>query len=487
MCVYVCVCARTNDTFRLFFWVYAPVSEGTRAYVARHDGMDGIYTFDPNPSKASNVTCSKLELLFEPPSDAFAIKEAISVRVWAHDETKLTIVGKPRIKKGKDKSSRILIIDAFTGQLIDEIHPPPHGPDSSIANNVSEMEQWEGHQQQRADKKRTDERTGCVVRDTLTTHGADSFLFVLCSEGYIWRTLLENSSASTGIPSTRYGYDWTLIAGQGLQTGWLDGDAKTEFVVTRPHAFKFLPKPHHGLIVTDIDNRAIRIVELPSLQTMTVLYTPEILYPPGLNRNIVQIGSGSGFSSPSRGRKATRSAKSTESKQPTWRRNIEGQHTLATWEEAMIMCAKDGQRLCAPQTFLSGASTRTLRAQKLLPPPPETWSSTTCASCWITSDVYLHTKTSPSVYNCTKPASFVEGWAKGGRDQLPTSVSREYCRGRWNSGSVGVQVRHGPIGSYGAKPAAGVVAALEQMQPLELLRTRCRLNSEKLAVACCES
>ncbi len=81
-------------------------------------------------------------------------------------------------------------------------------------------------------------------------------------------------------------WDCEIVAGDpNDKVGWRDGCETSSVRFTRPHDMIILPESSK-LVVTDIDNRAIRLVEPPSLTNKSVICVSSVSYDEGLYMKI---------------------------------------------------------------------------------------------------------------------------------------------------------------------------------------------------------
>ncbi len=187
-------------------------------------------------------------------------------------------------------------------------------------------------------------------------------LFILASnprsyDAVVWRLSIDPHGKQT----------CTGVAGKiGRDSGWVDasGDA-IEF--SRPHHFALRPdsQPPQA-IITDIDNRALRVLDLTTYSTTTVMYNTDILAE-ALAANV---------------RFSRRSCADLRWPVPTMASGADRHQFCVssppavelelTLQQAKAHCSATGARLCEPPELLSTVLARDSR----------TWTAAACASCW---------------------------------------------------------------------------------------------------------
>jgi hypothetical protein len=157
------------------------------------------------------------------------------------------------------------------------------------------------------------------------------------------------------------------VAGKlGREPGWIDASGEAvEF--SRPHYFTLRPNSQPAqLILTDIDNRALRLLDLSTYVTSSVMY------------NSIQ-------DAPAASQQANRSKSScAELKWATTslvHASGEFQYCVSlpqahdgqlTHAQAQAQCNAQGARLCAPAELLSAG----------VIPDSRAWTAAECSSCW---------------------------------------------------------------------------------------------------------
>jgi hypothetical protein len=193
----------------------------------------------------------------------------------------------------------------------------------------------------------------------------------------------------------------TLSGKIGGDSGWVDssdGGKKVQF--SRPHYFQLLPDGTESkIVITDIDNRALRIVSLVDGSSSTVMYDRD--------RRLASI--------PVKERKSTISCKDQH-----WVEAIDTFDPLGskscvrppvkksfrlTYKQAKSYCKAEGARLCEPIE---------LRQSGVLP-NKVTWTAASCASCWHAKPgqqcaPVIKTLKTPGVH---KSKGFAHSWHSG--------------------------------------------------------------------------
>ena len=168
-----------------------------------------------------------------------------------------------------------------------------------------------------------------------------------------------------------------VLAGDGSRgSAWLDGDGRKAHF-TRPHDMVLLPGAAPRLLLSDIDNRALRVVALDGARrgaTSSVIYDDD----DALARRV--------------GDKARESARPAALQGEIECAAAAANNTNATWWCARDVCAARGQRLCAPRDFhalvpLRSESSQRSRRRTLRHddkrPKTGFWSAHACHSCWM--------------------------------------------------------------------------------------------------------
>lgn len=152
----------------------------------------------------------------------------------------------------------------------------------------------------------------------------------------------------------------------GFDSGWIDASGEAiEF--SRPHYFA--PRPGSNppqLVVTDIDNRALRLLDLATYATTTVMYNRDQIVaalPP--DRRLSRASCDKLDWPLSTAVAATTGASICVRPAAADAQDL----TLA---QAAAHCAAAGARLCEPAELLAAGSAQDARA----------WTAAECASCW---------------------------------------------------------------------------------------------------------
>ena len=159
----------------------------------------------------------------------------------------------------------------------------------------------------------------------------------------------------------------THVAGKiGRDTGWIDGTGELiEF--SRPHYFSPRPETQPPqVIITDIDNRALRLLDLTTYSSSSVMYNRDhTLSSVPLEQRTSKTAC-TELQWPASG--ASFAQNGTQfCMQPDKNRATEMSLT-----EAKAHCSALGARLCEPAELISAG----------LPPAAKVWSAAECASCW---------------------------------------------------------------------------------------------------------
>lgn len=355
---------------------------GRRAYVAEHEAEGGgVYAFDP---RHDDPVLTKL----------FQWPKATSVSLWyaAGSGLRLLVTGRwdrwPGLKKdrvGDPSGAKIAIVDVRNGTAVDVVDVcESYGSlRDALYDDTSRSFLVLGHPN----------RKGMV----LGAVGASEFFDARLRHK---RRVLRPSSHGFKTPAQARPCG-TIVAGDHSSgSGWTDAEAPGRTSrFSRPHAMALLPGGTH-VALTDIDNRAIRVVTLapPSRRgsTRTVLYE---------SRDAVL-----GDVGPACSRGAA--ANGTELVF----------HAMATAAAAEAHCASRGEALCdsdrAPNNTRSS------------------WTAKRCASCWISSDVFTNNE-SFSWRKCSQNLSL---------DDLPAVARDNYKKpGGWDGGRLAL--RRGPTGA----------------------------------------
>lgn len=160
----------------------------------------------------------------------------------------------------------------------------------------------------------------------------------------------------------------TAVAGRiGFDSGWID-DSGEAIEFSRPHFFALRPNSQPPqLVITDIDNRALRLLALTTYDTTTVMYDRDRIIgamPPEERRSVASCTelkwpiAGSAMGAPA----------------------CIGQAAGAAMDMTLVQaaehCRDAGARLCEPAELLSAGTL----------PGVQAWTAAECASCWQRSE-----------------------------------------------------------------------------------------------------
>jgi len=232
-------------------------------------------------------------------------------------------------------------------------------------------------------------------------------------DAVIWR--LKYNTAGDSIKCT------TLAGKIGGDSGWLDsleGGSSVQF--SRPHYFKLLPDGEKNkIIVSDIDNRALRIVNLLNGHTTSILYDRDRrlkAIPEKEKKSAIscqkQNWKNSGLSSNSLGNRSC--IQSLPKETPPM-----------SYDKARAFCKAKGARLCEPAE---------LRYTDVLTGGKSTWTSAACASCWqrkenMQCNPIIKTFKTPKAHH--KAKEFKQSWRSGQVIETGRMISngpRSLCR-----------------------------------------------------------
>lgn len=186
----------------------------------------------------------------------------------------------------------------------------------------------------------------------------------------------------------------------GRDSGWVDAVGE-DIVFSRPHYFTMRPNavPPQA-IITDIDNRALRLLNLKTLESTTVMYNRDIR----LN-NLPPEGLTSAVSCASLGWKNSTPAKMPDGASSCARPAKAGALALSL-QEARAHCHAEGARLCEPVELRSSGVSGSGTA----------WTRVECASCWQrlakgVCDAQIKTFKSPDMVHSDQ--AFLQSWNSG--------------------------------------------------------------------------
>ena len=227
-----------------------------------------------------------------------------------------------------------------------------------------------------------------------------------------------------------------VLAGNKMDgSGWRDGFG-TAAHFSRPHAMILLPYPHQALLLTDIDNRALRIVDLAPAsrrgQVTTVLYS---------SRDVSMTK----FPNPRPRHEVQESGSAGEERQKM------------TSHGAAQVCSQRGLQLCSPAQWTNYSFEGTGEHDQV-------WTSRLCASCWISSSVFKESDDGSSWTSCSQGGHLY----KNPVTSLPVFARDNlHDPGGWNSGRVAVQVHQ------------------TTSDEVRSVRTSCISHGEKREFRCC--
>jgi hypothetical protein len=158
------------------------------------------------------------------------------------------------------------------------------------------------------------------------------------------------------------------VAGKiGIDSGWVDASGE-DIEFSRPHFFALRPaRTPPQLVITDIDNRALRLLDLTTYATSSVMYDRDRLVRALPPEERLSMASCAELNWPV---SISATGDSTCIRQPP----AEAEDmTLAQAAEA---CHAIGARLCEPAELLSTELARDTQA----------WTAAECASCWQRSE-----------------------------------------------------------------------------------------------------
>ena len=159
-----------------------------------------------------------------------------------------------------------------------------------------------------------------------------------------------------------------VAGGVGKGSGWLDSTTDGNDVkFSRPHYFTLLPDNNNSrIVITDIDNRALRVINLHNGSSTTVMYdrdkralnTPVNIKQSAISCTQLQWAKTKPLIGVLGGKSCIQPPTSAAS-------NLK-------FNSAQAYCQKQGARLCEPSEL----------RQSTIFSGPETWTNAECASCW---------------------------------------------------------------------------------------------------------
>lgn len=278
------------------------------------------------------------------------------------------------------------------------------GSDGSLLVTMHKREIWRINDAGRVAKVYDIEKAGCPgtedynpnLRGALDDPSNDDAILVLASnprsyDAVIWRL-------STGFWGRQKCE--TVVGSIGTGSGWLDGTGSSA-MFSRPHRFALRPnatKP--TLLVTDIDNRALRRVDLETGQTSTIMYDRD--------RRIVNMAPDALVSDRSCAETGWKDAKKVRGIAGTavCVRMPDSDARPTGFEQAAAYCKSQGARLCEPAELRAAGLGGRVRA----------WTIARCASCWQrdaddTCDETIVTYKSPGLKH--RDEAFRQSWKSG--------------------------------------------------------------------------
>jgi hypothetical protein len=234
------------------------------------------------------------------------------------------------------------------------------------------------------------------LRAAIDDPGKKDSLFILASnpktyDAVVWRLSVDPQGKQT----------CSAVAGKiGRDSGWIDA-AGEAIVFSRPHHFALRPDTQPPqVVISDIDNRALRVLDLTTFATSTVMY----------NRDIVTADL------PANQRLSRRSCADLKWPLPAAATPADvAQFCLAPpaaeglvmpLKQAAAHCSTAGARLCEPSELLSSRVESGTR----------TWTAAECASCWHRKE---GARCAASIENYKSPgmvhsdAAFSHSWQSG--------------------------------------------------------------------------
>jgi len=205
-----------------------------------------------------------------------------------------------------------------------------------------------------------------------------------------------------------------ILAGKiGRNSGWVDSNKGGKAVYfSRPHYFTLLPDGTDSkIIVTDIDNRSLRIVDLSTGSTTTIMYDRDRRVP----------------DTPEKDKKSALSCQQQHWSNATQTVSALGKDSCIqapsndssqlSYSDAKAYCNAQGARLCEPKE---------LRLSNLLI-NKKSWTSAECASCWhakpgLSCDSIIETFKSSGVHS-TK--GFKHSWSSGQAIEIGGASNKE--------------------------------------------------------------
>ena len=193
----------------------------------------------------------------------------------------------------------------------------------------------------------------------------------------------------------------TNVAGMiGRDPGWVDASGE-EIEFSRPHHFALRPDSDPPqLIITDIDNRSLRLLNLETMASTSVMYNRD--------RRVASLPPG---------RRASRlncqdldwdDARATTGPlgYPSCLRPVKPEALSLSLADSRAHCESEGARLCEPDEVRNAG----------LPAGSRAWTNAECASCWMRGvggkcDADISTYKSPGLLH--RHEGFKQSWDSG--------------------------------------------------------------------------
>lgn len=176
-------------------------------------------------------------------------------------------------------------------------------------------------------------------------------------DAVIWRLSVNSQGEHT----------CSIAAGKiGRDSGWVDGSGES-IVFSRPHFFVLRPDSDPPqLIISDIDNQALRLLNLNTDSSTTVMYNRD--------RRVQVLPASTWMSSSSCERQNWETAKPATNPlgAASCARPAHISARALTLPEAQAHCAAEGARLCEPAELRQTGVAERMTA----------WTNAECASCW---------------------------------------------------------------------------------------------------------
>jgi hypothetical protein len=245
------------------------------------------------------------------------------------------------------------------------------------------------------------ERAGCPGESELKPNlraavddpvNANSLLILASNprsyDAVVWRLTVEANGEQS----------CSAVAGKiGVAPGWIDasGEAVT---FSRPHFFALRPdRMPPQLVITDIDNRALRLLDLTTYATSSVMYDRDRLVRTLPPEERLSTASCAELNWP---------ARVSATGETTCVRQAPADAADMSLAQAAAYCRAAGARLCEPAELLSPEPARDTKA----------WTAAECASCWQRSereacDIKEEDHKTPGIVH--SHADFSQSWRSG--------------------------------------------------------------------------